>query len=86
MVRMSTELNRLLNDQKAHLGDMMQKALNYLHNYWRQLFAYRQDGRYTIDNNIVDLNSATLQFNFIYKFLSNRKLLRILPCQIFHLS
>ena len=32
------------------------------------------------------LNSATLWFNFIYKFLSNKKLLRILPCQIFHLS
>ena len=32
------------------------------------------------------LNSATLWFNFIYKYLSNKKLLRILPCQIFHLS
>ena len=30
------------------------------------------------------LNSATLSFNFIYKFLSNNKLPRILPCQIFH--
>ncbi len=56
MVRMSTELNRLLNEPKAHLGDMMQKALNYLHNYWRQLFAYRLDGRYTIDNNIAERN------------------------------
>ena len=56
LVRMSTELNRLLNDPKSHLGDMMQKALNYLHNYWRQLFAYRQDGRYTIDNNIAERN------------------------------
>ena len=35
------------------------------------------------DNN---LNSATLWFNLIYKYLSNKKLLRILPCQIFHLS
>ena len=35
---------------------------------------------------ILILNSATLWFNFIYKFLSNKKLLRILPCQIFHLS
>jgi len=56
MVRMSTELNRLLNDPKAHLGDMMRKALNYLHNYWQQLFAYRLDGRYTIDNNIAERN------------------------------
>ena len=39
---------------------------------------------FTVKNFI--LNSATLWFNFIYKFLSNKKLLRILPCQIFHLS
>lgn len=56
MIRMSTELSRLLNDEKAHIGDMMRKALNYLHNYWQQLFAYRQDGRYTIDNNIAERN------------------------------
>ena len=30
-----------------------------------------------------NLNSATLLFNFIYKFLSNKKLLRILPCLFF---
>ncbi len=56
MIKMSTELNRLLNNPQSHLGDMMQKALNYLHNYWHQLFAYRQDGRYTIDNNIAERN------------------------------
>jgi transposase len=56
MIRMSTELSRLLNNATDHIGDMMQKALNYLHNYWHQLFAYRQDGRYTIDNNIAERN------------------------------
>ena len=35
---------------------------------------------------VSSLNSATLLFNFIYKYLNNKKLLRILPCQIFHLS
>ena len=34
----------------------------------------------------IYLNSATLGFKLIYKFLSNKKLPRILPCQIFHLS
>ena len=33
-----------------------QGVLNYLHNYWQQLFAYRLDGRYTIDNNIAERN------------------------------
>ena len=28
----------------------MRRALNYLHTFWKQLFAYRNDGEYTIDN------------------------------------
>ena len=35
---------------------------------------------------LVDLISAALYFNVFYKYLSNKKLLRILPCQKFHLS
>ena len=35
---------------------------------------------------ILNLISATLYFNVFYKYLSNKKLLRILPCQKFHLS
>ena len=31
------------------------------------------------------LNSAALQFNFLFKFLGKNILPRILPCQIFHL-
>ena len=43
-------------------------------------------GAFELQKGIFYLNSATLWFNFIYKFLSNKKLLRMLPCQIFHLS
>ena len=32
------------------------------------------------------LISEALYFNVFYKYLSNKKLLRILPCQKFHLS
>ena len=35
------------------------------------------------NNNLI---SAALYFNVFYKYLSNKKLLRILPCQKFHLS
>ncbi len=31
----------------AHARAKFKEALNYLHNYWHQLFAYRLDGRYT---------------------------------------
>ena len=37
-------------------------------------------------SNEVSLISAALYFNVFYKYLSNKKLLRILPCQKFHLS
>ena len=35
---------------------------------------------------LMFLISAALYFNVFYKYLSNKKLLRILPCQKFHLS
>lgn len=32
----------------------MQKAVNYLKNFWKQLVAYRNDGNYSIDNNLAE--------------------------------
>ena len=50
---LSTNLHLLLNDGTPK-GDLMQKALNYLNNYWTQIFNYRHDGRYSIDNSISE--------------------------------
>ena len=36
------------------LSDLMQRALNYLHTFWQQLFAYRNDGEYMIDNLVAE--------------------------------
>ena len=44
----------------TYLGDMMQKALRYLNKFWKQLFTYRKDGRYSIDNNIAERNIRPL--------------------------
>ena len=60
MIAMSTRHNELLLDENAHLGDMMQKALRYLNKFWKQLFTYRKDGRYGIDNNIAERNIRPL--------------------------
>ena len=35
-------------------SEQFQKALNYLDNYWTQLMAFRNDGRYEIDNSIAE--------------------------------
>ena len=42
--------------------------------------------RLLMRHSIMFLISAALYFNVFYKYLSNKKLLRILPCQKFHLS
>lgn len=32
----------------------MEKAINYMHTYWKQLTAWRKDGRYDIDNTLAE--------------------------------
>lgn len=56
--RMIAELRDKLNhhlyfDQQPK-GDLFQKALNYMHTFWKQLFRYRDDGDYTIDNSLAE--------------------------------
>lgn len=41
---------RILNDQRLHYGDMMERALKYMINGWNELLNYRNDSRYAIDN------------------------------------
>lgn len=48
------ELSRLLSSGDSPMGELMQKALRYMNTFWTQLFAYREDGRYSIDNNIAE--------------------------------
>lgn len=39
---------------KQEKGDLMQKAINYMHAFWEPLFRYRNDGNYTIDNSLAE--------------------------------
>lgn len=48
--RLRSELYDLLALPEEEMSDLMRTALNYLHKFWNQLFAYRKDGEYTIDN------------------------------------
>ena len=45
-----SELYDLLALAEEGMSDLMRTALNYFHKFWNQLFAYRKDGEYTIDN------------------------------------
>ena len=46
-------LNDMLN-AKETLGYLMLKAVNYLQSFWKQLMAWRNDGNYSIDNNLAE--------------------------------
>ena len=45
-----SQMYDLLALPEKDTSPLLRKALNYLHKYWKQLFAYRNDGEYTIDN------------------------------------
>ncbi len=45
-----SEMYDLLALPEKDTSPLLRKALNYLRKYWKQLFAYRNDGEYTIDN------------------------------------
>lgn len=47
---LQSELYDLLALSEDGMSDLMRTALNYLHKFWNQLFAYCKDGEYTIDN------------------------------------
>lgn len=44
----------MLKDGQAHYREYMRKALNYMVNGWDDLQKYQMDGRYTIDNMLVE--------------------------------
>lgn len=52
--RMRSFLNVLTSEGHPPRGDLMEKAVNYLKNFWNQLFAYLKDGHYSIDNTIAE--------------------------------
>lgn len=48
--KLRTELYDLLANLEESRSELMSKALNYLKTFWSQIFAYRNDGEYSIDN------------------------------------
>lgn len=52
--RIRSKLDVLLSATHPPRGELMDKAVNYLQTFWKQLFAYLNDGRYDIDNSIAE--------------------------------
>lgn len=47
---MRKELDYLKSQLKLPSDDLLTKSVNYMETFWKQLFLYLKDGRYTIDN------------------------------------
>lgn len=54
IIRLRSKLDSLLADVHPPRGDLMEKAVRYLHTFRNRLFAYLQDGCYSIDNSIAE--------------------------------
>ena len=52
--RLRSKMEVLLAGNHPVRGELMEKAVRYLETYWKQIFRYTQDGRYSIDNNIAE--------------------------------
>ena len=52
--RIRSKLDVLLSPTHPPRGELMDKAVNYLQVFRKQLFAYLNDGRYDIDNSIAE--------------------------------
>lgn len=51
---MYSRLIHLRKEGHPPRSELMDKALNYLYTYWKQLTAWRKDGRYDIDNTLAE--------------------------------
>ena len=54
ITRLREKLNHHLYFDQQPKGDLFQKALNYMNTFWEQLFRYRNDGNYSIDNSLAE--------------------------------
>lgn len=58
--RLRSKLDVLLAPDHPPRGTLMDKAVTYLDAFWKQIFRYTDDGRYSIDNNIAERNIRPL--------------------------
>ena len=54
IIKLRSKLDALLSENHSPRGELMEKALNYMNTFWSQLFAYLNDGSYSIDNSIAE--------------------------------
>ena len=54
IIGMRSLLDLMKSENAPSQGNLMEKAVSYLDHYWIQVFLYRKDGNYTIDNGLAE--------------------------------
>lgn len=54
IIKLRSKIDALKSDSHPPRGELMDKAIAYLDSFWKQIMAYRNNGRYSIDNNIAE--------------------------------
>lgn len=54
IIRLRSKIDALKADGHPPRGGLMDKAIAYLDSFWKQIMAYRNNGRYSIDNNMAE--------------------------------
>jgi len=58
--RIRSMVNMLTAPDHPPRGELMEKAVRYIDNFWPQIFRYIDNGRYSIDNNVAERNIRPL--------------------------
>lgn len=54
IIEMRSLLDLMKSGNAPRHGSLMEKAVSYLDHFWNQVFLYRKDGDYTIDNSLAE--------------------------------
>ena len=54
IIGMRSLLDLMKSENAPRHGSLMKKAVSYLDHFWKQVFLYRKDGNYTIDNSLAE--------------------------------
>lgn len=54
IIKLRSKVDALISDNHPPRGELMEKAIHYMNTFWTQLFAYLNDGSYSIDNSIAE--------------------------------
>ena len=54
IIKLRSKLDVLLSDGHPPRGELVEKGINYMNTFWIRLFAYLNDGSYSIDNSIAE--------------------------------